>query len=70
MKCKICQEICNDIIFSNELCKYCDDKYYWCEICDNYSKSTFCCTHNQSIFNIKILMFSLTCFFIIHKYIL
>ena len=74
MKCKICQEICNNSIFTNELCQYCNDKYYWCEICDNYSKSTFCfCfTHNQSIFNNKIfiLMFALICLFIIYKYIL
>ena len=69
MNCKICSEFFNNNMFNNELCKYCYNKYYWCEICDNYSKSTLCTKHNLITNNIKPFIFFIICCFLIYKYI-
>ncbi len=66
MNCKICKEIYEETIFDGGLCENCDNKYYWCEICYNHSKSILCCKDSLLTKNEKIFIFSLICCFIIY----
>jgi len=70
MNCKVCLENYNNSIFNNGLCKYCDDLYYWCEKCNDYTKSPICSkceiikSNTENFYKLIFLLFLILVIFI------